>query len=62
MIPAPSSPTFGSAMPEPLYREARRGILQRFLERPSLYFSDWGQATFEDQARENLAASITALG
>lgn len=49
-------------VPQPLYREARRGILQRFLERPSLYFSDWGRATFEARARENLAASITALG
>lgn len=49
-------------VPEPLYREARRGILQRFLERPALYFSDWGRATFEVRARENLAASVAALG
>lgn len=48
-------------VPQPLYREARRGILQRFLERPSLYFSDWGRATFEDQARANLERSIQRL-
>lgn len=48
-------------VPEPLYREARRGILQRFLERPSLFFSDWGRATFEDQARANLERSIQRL-
>jgi len=49
-------------VPEPLYRETRRGILQRFVERPSLYFSDWGRVMFEARARENLAASIAALG
>ncbi|WP_226634705.1 HD domain-containing protein [Brevundimonas poindexterae] len=48
-------------VPEPLYREARRDILQRFVERPSLYFSDWGRATFEDQARANLERSIQRL-
>lgn len=48
-------------VPEALYREARRGILQRFVERPRLYFSDWGQERFEATARVNLAASIAAL-
>lgn len=49
-------------VPEALYREARRGILQRFLERERLYFSDWGRERFEATARANLAASIAALG
>lgn len=49
-------------VPETLYREARRGILQRFLERERLYFSDWGRERFEAAARINLAASIAALG
>lgn len=49
-------------VPEALYREARRGILQRFLERKRLYFSDWGREQFEAAARANLAASIAALG
>lgn len=48
-------------VPEALYREARRGILQRFLERERLYFSDWGRERFEATARINLAASIAAL-
>lgn len=48
-------------VPEALYREARRGILQRFLERERLYFSDWGRERFEATARANLAASIAAL-
>jgi predicted metal-dependent HD superfamily phosphohydrolase len=49
-------------VPEPLFREARRGILKRFLERERLYFSDWGRDRFEATARANLAASIAALG
>ncbi len=49
-------------VPEALYREARRGILRRFLERDRLYFSDWGRERFEAAARANLAASIAALG
>lgn len=48
-------------VPEALYREARRGILQRFLEREQLYFSDWGRERFEAAARTNLAASIAPL-
>ena len=50
-----------AVVPEALYREARRGILQRFLERERLYFSDWGRERFEATARANLAASIAAL-
>jgi predicted metal-dependent HD superfamily phosphohydrolase len=49
-------------VPEDLFRAARRGILERFLERPTLYFSDWGRDRFEARARSNVAASIVALG
>lgn len=49
-------------VPEALFRAARRGILERFLERPTLYFSDWGRDRFEARARSNVAASIAALG
>lgn len=49
-------------VPEPLFRAARRGILERFLERPTLYFSAWGRERFEARARSNLAASIATLG
>lgn len=48
-------------VPEALFRAARRGILERFLERRTLYFSDWGRECFEAQARSNVAASIAAL-
>ncbi len=48
-------------VPEALFRAARRGILERFLERPTLYFSDWGRDRFEARARSNIAASIAAL-
>ncbi len=49
-------------VPEALYREARCRILQGFLERECLYFSNWGRQRFEVTARVNLAASIAALG
>lgn len=48
-------------VPEDLFRAARRGILERFLERPTLYFSDWGRDRFEAGARSNVAASIAVL-
>lgn len=48
-------------VPEDLFRAARRGILERFLERPTLYFSDWGRDRFEARARSNVTASIAVL-
>ena len=48
-------------VPEDLFKTARRGILERFLERPTLYFSEWGHDRFEARARSNVAASIAAL-
>lgn len=50
-----------SEIPEPLFREGRAKILEGFLARERLYFSDWGFASFEAKARENLARSINQL-
>lgn len=48
-------------VPEELFRAGRRRILEGFLARPELYFSDWGRARFENAARSNLERSIAAL-
>ena len=47
-------------VPEDLFRAGRRRILEGFLARPELYFSDWGRARFERAARSNLERSIAA--
>ena len=41
-----------------IYWWARRSILKTFLARPELFFSRWGQATFETAARKNLARKV----
>ena len=48
-------------IPEDTYRPARAAILQRFLRREPIYFTEWGRAKFEAQARANLARSIEQL-
>jgi len=48
-------------VPEPLFRQGRAAILERFLEREALYFSAWGRARFEAAARRNLARSVAQL-
>jgi predicted metal-dependent HD superfamily phosphohydrolase len=48
-------------IPEELFRQGRAKILQGFLARESLYFSDWGRTRFEAKARANLRRSIVAL-
>jgi predicted metal-dependent HD superfamily phosphohydrolase len=48
-------------IPEDTYRPARAAILQRFLRREPIYFTDWGRAKFEAQAHANLARSIVQL-
>lgn len=45
-------------VPGLLYGPARRRILKSFLERPALYFSDWGRITFEASARANLKRKL----
>jgi predicted metal-dependent HD superfamily phosphohydrolase len=48
-------------VPEDLFRQGRAAILEGFLKREALYFSDWGRARFEARARENLKRSIAQL-
>ena len=48
-------------VPEDLFRQGRAAILEGFLKREALYFSDWGRGRFEVRARENLARSIARL-
>ena len=48
-------------VPEELFRAGRRRILEGFLARPELYFSEWGRGRFERAARSNLERSIAAL-
>jgi len=48
-------------VPEPVYVQARRAILQGFLKRDRLYFSDFFFAQWEAQARSNLSCSIEQL-
>lgn len=43
------------------FAERRAGILARFLERESLYQTDWGRLEFEARARRNLTRSIARL-
>lgn len=45
-------------VPSILYGMARKRILSGFLERPALYFSDWGRTTFEAAARANLKRKL----
>ena len=48
-------------VPEEAFRNGRAAILEGFLARDFLYFSDWGRAQFERAARTNLKASIVKL-
>ncbi|NQY13859.1 MAG: hypothetical protein HRT81_08390 [Henriciella sp.] len=48
-------------VPGPVYVQARRAILQGFLKRDRLYFSDFFFAQWETQARSNLSGSIEQL-
>lgn len=43
------------------YRAGRAAVLQRFLDRPRLYFSAAGAARFEAAARRNLLAELARL-
>lgn len=48
-------------IPEDTYRTGRAAVLQRFARRELLYFSEWGRAKFESQARANLAQRVEQL-
>ena len=48
-------------LPDSVWREGRSAVLQRFLARPRLYFSDFFADKLEKRARENLAHSLEKL-
>ncbi len=48
-------------VPSMIFRRKRRAILQSFLDRPSIYSTDWFIAQYEDQARQNLKRAIRKL-
>lgn len=47
--------------PEEAFRAGRAAILEGFLARETLYYSNWGRARFEAKARRNLERSIGQL-
>jgi predicted metal-dependent HD superfamily phosphohydrolase len=48
-------------VPEDLYAQRRVQVLQTFLQRPRLYFTDALSARYESEARANLAREIGQL-
>ena len=50
-----------SWVPENQFRQGRSQILQMFLDRDSIYLTDFFKGKYESQARENLQRSIDAL-
>lgn len=46
---------------EEVFRTERRKILQRFLDRATIYYTDHGKREWEDKARANLHRSVLAL-
>ncbi|WP_229719327.1 HD domain-containing protein [Winogradskyella schleiferi] len=47
--------------PDFMYNPGRRKVLQHFLERETLYFTDAYQSEFENKARENIIREIELL-
>lgn len=50
-----------SWVPELMYRKGRKKVLESFLERKRIYFTDVMLTRFEEQARENIQAEIRSL-
>lgn len=48
-------------VPKEIYNQARAGVLQKFLDAPSIYKTEIMRDRYEVQARENLRASIDKL-
>ncbi|MDB4988623.1 MAG: metal-dependent phosphohydrolase [Myxococcaceae bacterium] len=46
-------------VPEATFREKRGALLEGWLARPQLYFSELGRARFEQAARSNIARELT---
>lgn len=51
-----------SWVPEPAYRQGRSKVLQSFINRERIYFTDDMQARFEKQARKNVHGELKVLG
>lgn len=49
-------------VPDDIFRQERAKILRSFLDRPSIYLTDYFQKKYEAQARVNLKRSIAQLG
>lgn len=47
--------------PNFMYKKGRKQVLQHFLERPTLYFTDYYRSRFEIQARDNLKKELELL-
>ena len=50
-----------SWVPEPAYRRDRRKILESFIDRESIYFTDEMKKRFEQQARRNMDAELKSF-
>jgi predicted metal-dependent HD superfamily phosphohydrolase len=48
-------------VPEQAYRQGRRAVLRRFLDRPRLYSTGRFHSTLESRARENLQRALARL-
>ncbi len=48
-------------VPDDFFRSGRAEILQSFLDRPSIYYTDFFKAKYEEPARRNLKRSIAKL-
>jgi predicted metal-dependent HD superfamily phosphohydrolase len=48
-------------VPEPDYRTGRRQVLERFLNRPHIYFTQEARSTLEAMARANLRREVDRL-
>lgn len=51
-----------SFVPEDAYRSGRTKILQGFLDRPVLYFTEECRSLYDARARENLRRAVSELG
>jgi len=50
-----------SVFPEPEYEAGRVIVLKHFIERPSIYLTDFFREKYEKKARENLGRELTGL-
>ena len=50
-----------SWVPEDDYRKGRIAVLQSFLERKSIYSTDYFRSEYEEKARKNLCRAILRL-